>query len=105
MIIHIVVAIAALLIAGLMAGSVARSLVPGRVNLSLRATAALGIVGSFAGSLILWFATNIEVAQRYGVLAAMVGSVLLLVLCRMYNPKIVQHRTVNTVDAVNTVAA
>ena len=94
-IVHIVFAIAALVIVGLLAGSIARSLVPGRVNLSVRATAVLGIAGSFLGALILWFvSSSTAVSERYGVLAAVAGSVLLLVLCRIYNPKIVSDRTI-----------
>ena len=92
---HIIVAIAAVILFGLLAGSVAQCLVPGRQRMSLRATAATGIAGSFLGAFLIWFVLNqqayAQVGERLSMVGAVIGSVLVLLLWRRYGHKSVSQ--------------
>ena len=77
------------LIVGLIAGALARLLVPGRDPMGCFMTAVLGIVGSFVGGgiayLLHWQPRGGE--QRYfhpgGLLLSIVGAILVLLIWRM----------------------
>jgi uncharacterized membrane protein YeaQ/YmgE (transglycosylase-associated protein family) len=75
-----------LLVVGLIAGSVARLLVPGRDPMTLPQTILLGIVGSFVGGFLGWalFGANLDrgAVQAAGVFGSVVGAVIVLLLWR-----------------------
>jgi len=71
---------------GLAAGALARWAVPGPDPMGVLGTIALGLGGSFLGGLVMWALLG----RGAGFIAAVLGSVLLLVLYR----KFVQHRPI-----------
>ncbi|WIG93800.1 GlsB/YeaQ/YmgE family stress response membrane protein [Myxococcus sp. SDU36] len=74
-----------LIVIGLVAGLLARLIVPGRSGLGLLGTIVLGVVGSFVGG---WVGSFIfsrgSVAELHptGILSSTLGAVLILVLVR-----------------------
>jgi uncharacterized membrane protein YeaQ/YmgE (transglycosylase-associated protein family) len=76
-----------LLVVGLIAGAVARLLVPGRDPIGLFGTILLGVVGSFVGG----FVWNIVEFHRIapdkfhtaGILGSIIGAILVLILMRL----------------------
>lgn len=76
------------LVLGLVAGAVARLLVPGPHNLGCIGTAVLGILGSFVGGTLFNAATGDGWdLQPSGLLGAIFGGVALLVLGRLLAPR------------------
>lgn len=75
-----------LLIIGLVAGFLARALVPGRDPLSVGETVALGIVGSFIGGFLGWalFGTDLDdgALQASGIIGSIAGAVIALLVYR-----------------------
>jgi uncharacterized membrane protein YeaQ/YmgE (transglycosylase-associated protein family) len=75
-----------LLVIGLVAGFIARALVPGPDPLGVGATIVLGIVGSFIGGFIGWalFGKDFDegALQPSGIIGSIVGSVIALVIYR-----------------------
>src|SRR5690242_4449405 len=75
-----------LLIIGIVAGFLARLLVPGRDPMGIGATILLGIIGSFIGGFLGWalFGTDLEdgALQASGVLGSIVGAVIALLIYR-----------------------
>jgi uncharacterized membrane protein YeaQ/YmgE (transglycosylase-associated protein family) len=75
-----------LLIIGLVAGAIARLLVPGRDRLGCGGTILLGIVGSFVGGFLGWalFGRNLEegAIQPSGWFGSIVGAVIALLVLR-----------------------
>lgn len=72
-----------LLIIGIIAGALARFLVPGRDPMGFLGTAALGIIGSFVGG-ILWTLVT-EGALRFetsGLIGSIIGAVIALLIYR-----------------------
>lgn len=78
-----------LVVIGLVAGFLARLLVPGRDPMSVGQTILLGIVGSFLGGFIgyaLFHKDGHDGAfQASGLLGSVVGSVIVLLVWRMAN--------------------
>jgi uncharacterized membrane protein YeaQ/YmgE (transglycosylase-associated protein family) len=76
-----------LVIVGLIAGFIARALVPGDDSMSIGATMLLGIVGSFIGGFLGWalFGKDFEegALQASGLIGSIVGAVLALLVYRM----------------------
>jgi uncharacterized membrane protein YeaQ/YmgE (transglycosylase-associated protein family) len=76
-----------LMIAGLIAGAIARLLVPGRDPMGVLATIALGIVGSFIGgfleNLILYRTLAVSNFHPAGLIGSVIGAVVLLLLLRL----------------------
>lgn len=76
-----------LIIIGLIAGAVARLLVPGRDPMGLLGTIALGIVGSFVGGFIWNLIQYHELAPHkfhtVGVLGSIIGAIIVLILLRI----------------------
>lgn len=70
-------AIISWLIFGLIAGGIARLLVPGRQAMSLFMTSLLGIVGSVIGGGISWLITG-EAMQPAGWILSIIGAVIAL---------------------------
>jgi uncharacterized membrane protein YeaQ/YmgE (transglycosylase-associated protein family) len=75
-----------LLIIGLIAGFVARALVPGPDPMSLGATLVLGILGSFVGGFLGWALFGKDLSegalQPSGIIGSIVGAMLLLLAYR-----------------------
>ncbi|MCI0426019.1 MAG: GlsB/YeaQ/YmgE family stress response membrane protein [Actinobacteria bacterium] len=71
------------LIVGLLAGFIARALVPGRDSMGVGGTLLLGLVGSliggFLGNLLFQGNLNIEAA---GIIGSIIGAVIALVVYR-----------------------
>jgi len=76
-----------LLIIGLIAGFIARALMPGRDPMGLGATLVLGILGSFVGGFIGWalFGKDLDqgALQPSGIIGSIVGALILLWIYRM----------------------
>ena len=72
-----------LFIVGLIAGGLARLIVPGRDPIGILGTALLGIVGSFIGGLLaaLLFAHAL-VLQTSGLIGSVIGAVIALLIYR-----------------------
>lgn len=70
-----------LLIVGLIAGAVARLLVPGRQNLSIPATILVGVIGSFVGGFLgnLFFHADASF-DTAGVIGSVIGAVIVLLV-------------------------
>jgi uncharacterized membrane protein YeaQ/YmgE (transglycosylase-associated protein family) len=75
------------LIIGLIAGALARLIMPGRDAMSWVATMLLGIVGSIIGGLISWAIWGADTANRgfhpAGLLLSIVGAIVVLWIWRM----------------------
>ena len=75
-----------LLVIGIVAGFLARLLVPGRDSMSVPATIVLGIVGSFIGGLLGWAIFGKDLAdgalQASGIIGSIVGAVIALLVYR-----------------------
>ena len=83
---HIVV----MVVVGLIAGALARLLVPGKDPMGLFMTALLGIAGSFVGGFIarmIWPPAHGESFQPAGLLMSVLGAIVLLLLWRMIRPR------------------
>jgi uncharacterized membrane protein YeaQ/YmgE (transglycosylase-associated protein family) len=75
-----------LLVIGLIAGFLARLLVPGSDPMSIGGTILLGVVGSFIGGFIGWAIFGKDLAegalQPSGVIGSVLGAVLALIVYR-----------------------
>jgi len=84
-----------LIVIGLIAGFIARALVPGRDSMSVAATILLGIVGSFIGGFIGYALThkdaNDGAFQASGIIGSIVGAVIALLVYRAVNGRGTRH--------------
>ena len=75
-----------LLIIGLIAGFIARAVVPGPDPMGIGGTLLLGIVGSFVGGLLgyLIFGHDIEdgAVQASGIIGSVIGAIIVLLIYR-----------------------
>lgn len=75
-----------LLIIGIIAGFLARLLVPGRDPMSFLGTLVLGVLGSFVGGFLGWalFGKDLDqgAIQPSGIIGSIIGAVLLLLVWR-----------------------
>ena len=75
-----------LIIIGLIAGFLARAIVPGRDPMTVGQTILLGIVGSFVGGFIGWVLFGADTAdgalQPSGLIGSIVGAVIALLVYR-----------------------
>jgi uncharacterized membrane protein YeaQ/YmgE (transglycosylase-associated protein family) len=76
-----------LLVIGLIAGALARLLVPGRDNIGLLGTILLGVVGSFVGG-FLWQLVEYHTVETHhfeaaGILGSIIGAIVVLILLRI----------------------
>jgi uncharacterized membrane protein YeaQ/YmgE (transglycosylase-associated protein family) len=85
-----------LLLVGLIAGFIARALVPGPDPMGIGGTLLLGIVGSFVGGFLgyLLFGSDIEdgAVQTSGIIGSIVGAVIVLLIYRAVNRRHVVRR-------------
>jgi uncharacterized membrane protein YeaQ/YmgE (transglycosylase-associated protein family) len=76
-----------LLIIGLIAGAIARLLVPGRDPMGVLATIALGVIGSFVGgylqNLIFFHSLDLSHPHTTGFIGSIIGAIVLLLVLRL----------------------
>ena len=76
-----------LIIVGLIAGAIARLLVPGRDSMGLIGTILLGIVGSFLGgfieNLVQYHRLRIHHIHTTGIIGSIIGAIVLLLILRL----------------------
>lgn len=74
--------IISLIIIGLIAGALARLIIPGKQNLSIPMTIAIGIVGSFVGGFLgyLIFHKDSGFFQPSGIIGSVIGAVIVLLV-------------------------
>ena len=81
------VSLIVLLIIGLIAGFIARALVPGRDSMGIGATMLLGVVGSFIGGFLGYVLFGHDFAegalQVSGIIGSVIGSIIALMLYRV----------------------
>ena len=84
-----------LIVIGLIAGFIARALVPGRDAMSVGATIVLGMVGSFIGGFIGYALTHKDASdgafQASGIIGSIVGAVIALLIYRAVNGRSTRH--------------
>ena len=71
------------LIVGIIAGFIARAVVPGRQNMGIVATLILGVVGSFVGGLILSFLPGGAPFPSFnpaGLIGSIIGAIVVLLI-------------------------
>jgi uncharacterized membrane protein YeaQ/YmgE (transglycosylase-associated protein family) len=77
-----------LLVVGLLAGAIARLLVPGRDRIGFRGTLLIGVIGSFVGGFLgyLMFHHDADegALQPSGLLGSIVGAIIVLLLYRRF---------------------
>ncbi len=75
-----------LLIVGLIAGAIARLLVPGRDPIGFLGTIALGVIGSFIGgflqNLIFYHSLSVTSFHATGIIGSVIGAIILLLILR-----------------------
>jgi uncharacterized membrane protein YeaQ/YmgE (transglycosylase-associated protein family) len=85
-----------LLVIGLIAGFLARLLVPGRDPMGVGGTILLGMVGSFVGGFLGYVLFNHDLdegpLQASGIVGSVVGSVIVLLVYRALHHGDVAHR-------------
>jgi len=76
--------IISLLIIGLIAGAVARLLIPGRQNISVGMTLVLGIIGSFVGGFLGYLLFHKDSQDGFfqpsGIIGSIIGAVIVLLI-------------------------
>ena len=74
--------IISLIIVGLIAGALARLIIPGKQDLSIPMTIAIGIVGSFVGGFLgyLIFHKDSGFFQPSGLIGSVIGAVIVLLV-------------------------
>ncbi|MES2093043.1 MAG: GlsB/YeaQ/YmgE family stress response membrane protein [Actinomycetota bacterium] len=76
--------IISIIIVGLIAGAVARLVVPGKQNLSIGMTLFLGIIGSFVGGFLGFVLVGADPSggffQPAGIIGSIIGAIIVLLL-------------------------
>ncbi len=76
--------IVSIIVVGLIAGAVARLLIPGKQHLSIVMTIVLGIVGSFVGGFLGYLIFHKDAANGFlqpsGILGSIIGAVIVLLI-------------------------
>lgn len=85
-----------LLIVGIIAGAIARLLVPGTGGIGILTTLIIGIVGSFVGGFLGWLIFNHDESfgafQASGLIGSIIGAVIVLLV---YKATIGKNATAN----------
>ncbi len=88
---HILGLIISLIIIGLIAGALARLIIPGKQNLSIAMTIVLGIVGSFVGGFLGYLIFRKDAQNGFfqpsGIIGSVIGSVIVLFLWLRFSGK------------------
>ena len=84
-----------LLVIGVVAGFLARLLVPGRDSMGVGATILLGMIGSFVGGFLGWALFGKDLAdgalQASGIIGSILGAVMALLVYRAMNHRGSSH--------------
>jgi uncharacterized membrane protein YeaQ/YmgE (transglycosylase-associated protein family) len=76
--------IVSIIVVGLIAGAVARLLIPGKQNMSVVMTIALGIVGSFVGGFLGYLIFHKDAANGFlqpsGIIGSIIGAVIVILI-------------------------
>ncbi|HET9646716.1 MAG TPA: GlsB/YeaQ/YmgE family stress response membrane protein [Microlunatus sp.] len=76
--------IISIIVIGLIAGAVARLVVPGRQNLSIVMTIVLGIVGSFVGGFLGYLLFGKDAGSGFfqpaGIIGSIIGAIIVLLI-------------------------
>lgn len=84
-----------LIVIGLIAGFIARAVVPGDDSMSVGATIVLGIIGSFVGGFIGYALTHKDAGdgafQASGIIGSIVGAIIALLVYRAMNGRGSRH--------------
>ena len=76
--------IISLLVIGLIAGAVARLVVPGKQNISIPMTILLGVIGSFVGGFLAYLLFGSDNADGFfqpsGIIGSIIGAIIVLVI-------------------------
>jgi uncharacterized membrane protein YeaQ/YmgE (transglycosylase-associated protein family) len=84
-----------LLVIGLVAGFVARAVVPGKDPMSIGGTIVLGVIGSLVGGLIGYVLTHHDAKdgafQASGIIGSIVGAIVALLIYRAVSGRGRQH--------------
>ena len=90
--------ILAFIIIGLLAGLLARAIVPGKQSLGLLATTLLGMVGSIVGGMIgsLFTGGKVFSLQPAGIIMSIIGAIVVLLIFSWIQTRSGSHRRVHT---------
>ena len=81
---HILGLIISLIVIGLIAGALARLVIPGKQNLSIVATIVIGIVGSFVGGFLGYLLFHKDAQNGFiqpsGIVGSIIGAIIVLLL-------------------------
>jgi uncharacterized membrane protein YeaQ/YmgE (transglycosylase-associated protein family) len=88
--------IVSLLIVGLIAGALARLLVPGRQDISILMTIVLGIVGSFIGGFLGYLIFHKDSSSGFFQPSGIIGSVIGAVIALLIWTRVNSDRTVRS---------
>jgi uncharacterized membrane protein YeaQ/YmgE (transglycosylase-associated protein family) len=76
--------IISIIVVGLIAGALARLLVPGKQNLSIAMTIVLGIIGSFVGGFLGYLIFHKDAQDGFlqpaGIIGSVIGAIIVLLL-------------------------
>ena len=81
---------------GLVAGLIARALMPGKQSMSIAMTTVLGMVGSFLGGLVasLFTGESILTFHRSGIIASVLGALAVLFVAAAVGRRSHRHATI-----------